>query len=260
MGEIIKIENEGNARYEELLLRRDKLKKEAHILQGEYIREFGDLITSVFRKKIDCIQKKKTIGYCQAAINRGTTIDAAAMQAQIQKEMEVYQMQLKQMVDENEAAHQITTIPAGEVAKIKRLYHKLAKILHPDINPKTNEIPELLSLWHMVVVSYQSNSLDDLQEAEILIGRALKEHHISNLIIEIPNLNEKIAKVEEEIYQIKGSNPYQYKYLLSDKELVEERKKSLQAELKEYEDYEKELDTVMTQLMGSGVSFTWQMS
>ncbi len=260
MGEIIKVENEGYARYEELLLRRDKLKKEAHILQGQFMKEFGDLITAVFQKKIDCIQKKKTISYCQAAINRGTPVDMNALQIQISKEMEEYQKQLQQMINENDAAHQMTTISPGDVAKIKKLYHKLAKILHPDINPKTGEIPELLTLWHMVVVSYQSNSLKELEEAEILVNRALKEYDISDLQITIPDMEDRIAKVEEEIYEIKENNPYQYKYLLADKELMEEKRNSLQSELKEYEEYDKELDTILTQMMGSGVNFTWRMN
>ena len=71
MDEIIRGKSTSYARYEELITRRDSLKKEAFQYHRAYIREFGDLILKVFRKKIECIQKKKTIEYCQAALNHG---------------------------------------------------------------------------------------------------------------------------------------------------------------------------------------------
>ncbi len=258
--DIIVVENEGYSRYEELLLKRDRLRKEAHILQGEFMQEFGDLIVAVFEKKLDCIRKKKAIGFCQAAVNRGAAVDQDAMQKYIEAEMTEYQWQLKQMVAENDAAHHMTSISAEAVSKIKKIYHRLAKILHPDINPKTDEVPELRTLWNMVVVAYRSNSLEDMEEAEILANRALKTHHIEGMKIEIPDLDEKIAKVEEEITQIMGTDPYQYKYLLADTEQMREKRTALQKELKEYEAYEKELDRVMEQVIGNGVSFTWRMN
>lgn len=261
MDEIIKVKNEGYSEYEELLLRRDKLRKEAHIWQGQYMAEFGDLITELFEKKIECIKKKKMISFCQAAVNKGESVDQNALQEYLAKEMKDYNRELKEMIAENEAAHSMGQVSQATASKIKKLYHKLAKQLHPDINPKTNEIPELQNLWHMIVVSYNANDLEDLEEAEILVNKVLNDIGFDNIEIEIPDLSEKIAKVEDEILQIKSTNPYQYKYLLQDKEAVQTKKDELLKELKEYEDYEKELDQLMDQIIGNGgVSFTWQMN
>ncbi len=260
MNEIVKVKNKDYGEYEELLLRRDHLRKEAYLLQMEYIRVFGDLITDVFKKKIDCICKKKTISFCQAALNRGNTVDRDAMQAWIDSEMKEYNEQLARMIQENEAAHGGRDISKGELAKIKHLYHKLAKLLHPDINPQTEDIPELKRLWQMIVVSYKTNSLKDLQEAEILVKRALEANDITELEIEIPNIREKIEELQEEIYRILETEPYQYKYLLADANAVREKKDSLAAELKEYIEYEQELDKVLNSLLASGVSITWRMN
>ena len=260
MDEIIRVKNEGYSRYEELLMQRDKLGKEAHILQGQYMKEFGELITTVFEKKISCIQKKKTIAFCQAAVNRGEPVDQNALNSYIGREMAEYQRQLQHMIAENDAAHNMIKRSVSDVEKIKKIYRRLAKVLHPDINPKTNEIPELKTLWNMVVVSYNSNSLEALEEAEVLVNRALKAHNITDMVIEIPNLDEKIAKVEEEILQIKGTNPYQYKYLLLDTVLMDEKREELQKELEEYTNYEKELDQIMKQLIDQGVNVIWRMN
>jgi hypothetical protein len=260
MDELIKIKNEGYSEYEELLLQRDKLRKEAYIWQGQYMAEFGDMITALFETKIECIKKKKMISFCQAAANKGKPVDQNALQEYLEKEMCEYNKQLKQMVAENEAAQNMGHVSAGNLAKIKKLYHKLAKMLHPDINPKTNEIPKLQNLWHMIVVSYNANDLDGLEEAEILVNKVLEDIGFNSIEVEIPDISEKIAKIEDEITKIKTTNPYQYKYLLCDADAVKEKKESLTNELKEYEDYEKELDRFMDQLIVSGVSFTWRMN
>ena len=76
--DIIRKNNSAYAKYEELLLRRDELKKEAFQMEQAYIREFGDLILEVFRKKLECIRKKKTIEYCRTFINHGENVDLNA--------------------------------------------------------------------------------------------------------------------------------------------------------------------------------------
>ena len=87
MEEIIKSHNSSYARYEELIYRRDSLKKEAFLYHAAYVREFGDLILEIFRKKIECIRKKKAIEYCQAALNHGKSVDQAKMQEYLEKEI-----------------------------------------------------------------------------------------------------------------------------------------------------------------------------
>lgn len=57
--DIIKVKNEGYSRYEELLLERDKLRKQAFQYEINYTREFGDLITKVFEQKNRVYKKKE---------------------------------------------------------------------------------------------------------------------------------------------------------------------------------------------------------
>ena len=61
MESVVKVKNVGYAKYEEVLLRRDNLRKDAESFHLEYIRVFGDLITESFRLKVECIRKKKMI-------------------------------------------------------------------------------------------------------------------------------------------------------------------------------------------------------
>ena len=248
------------ARYRELLLRRDQLRKEARIYHGLYIKEFGDRMLELFERQIACIKKKKLIGYYQRAINLGGVIDQAAIDVQLAAEMAAYQAQLDTMIANNEAAKKITGVTEAELLKIKRLYRKLAKQLHPDINPKTVEVPELLDLWNTIVAAYNGNSLKDLEEAEVLVAEALEKLGLGITEIEIPDLPQKIAEVESEISHIRETDPYQYKYILEDPSAVEAKKADLDEQTKSYADYECELDGVIEGLLQSGVKIVWKMN
>ncbi len=76
----------------------------------------------------------------------------------------------------------------------------------------------------------------------------------------IPDLPGKIEAVEAEIKKIRETDPYQYKYLLEDPEAAAEKKQDLEAQIRSYEDYEKELDAVTDSLLKSGVKIIWKMN
>ena len=49
MNEMIKLIDDSYDRYEELLIRKDVLRKEAVQYEYEYVKEFGDLISDAFK-------------------------------------------------------------------------------------------------------------------------------------------------------------------------------------------------------------------
>ena len=258
MADVIKGHNASYARYEELIKRRDELKKEAFQYHAEYVRRFGDLIIELFRKKIECIRKKKTIEYCQAVINHGNSVDQTKLQAYLEKEMADFQAQLQDMVKEHEAALKSTIVTEKDMLEIKRIYHRLVKKIHPDINPAVTGSEELMDLWHRVTMAYSCNSRKDLQELEVLVMQALESVDLDDLYI--PDIEEKISDLEKEIMEIMETDPYQYKFLLDDSKAVEAKKEDLNAELKTYEEYSRQLDEVLEGVLGSGVKITWQMN
>jgi len=260
MGEIIKVKNTSYARYEELLMQRDNLKKEAFIMQRNYVAEFGDLILEVFEKKLECIRKKKTIEYAQTAINRGKTVSQEELQSYLERELAEFRQQLNDMILDNESAKKREIVTEHDMLKIKRIYHRLVKLIHPDINPVTNENETLSELWQRVQVAYNCNNLKDMEELELLVTAAIEKMDIGIMEIDIPNIEDKISEVEAEILKIRETDPYMYKYILEDAAAVEDKKESLRAELKSYEDYSIQLDNILEGLLKSGVSFTWQMN
>lgn len=260
MQELIKVKNSSYGRYEELLLRRDAVKKEGYQLEIEYARELGELIIAVFEEQIKCVKKKKTIEFCQAAANHGKTVNQAELQAFVEKETEKLRNNLDDMIQDYESSKAATQITEADKVKIKQLYHKMVKQIHPDINPMVAEFEELKSLWQRTVVAYNCNDLKLLQELEVLVGKALESVTDGQMEIEIPDIEDKIVELEKEIQTIMETDPYQYKFLLCDKDAVAEKKRSLEEELKQYKDYGEQLDELLKGLLSSGVFIIWEMN
>lgn len=244
--------------YEKLLFERDKYRKQAGEYLREYIREFGELMADVFRKKISCIEKKKMISYCQIRINRGEMIDAQAMNEYIRREMEDYNEQLAGMIHNNELCRKDVTISSSEVMQIKRIYRRIAKKIHPDIHPGTLDLPVLSEMWIEVMDAYDRNDLKALEELEIQINSILRELGDDVPDAEIPDIDEKIRVLEAEIEKILSTDPYQYRFLLEDEEKVQEYKEELQEELDEYTRYEKQLIDILKKYIAGGAKFTWE--
>lgn len=250
--------NEIYQQYEKLLFERDKYKKQAGEYLRDYIREFGELLTEVFRKKISCIEKKKMITYCQLRLNKGEMIDAQAMNEYIRSEMEAYNQQLANMIQNNELCRSDVVITKSDVMQIKRIYRRIAKNIHPDIHPGTLELPVLSELWVEVMDAYERNDLKALEELEIQINSILREPGDDVPDVEIPDIEEKIKTLEAEIETIMSTDPYQYRFLLEDEEMVREFKEELGEELEEYIRYEKQLIEVLKSLIAGGAAFTWE--
>ncbi len=256
---IIKVNDGSYDEYEQLLLRRDHYRKEAGQILISYTKEFGELINAVFEKKIECIRLKKSISLCQTFINRAEAIDADKINAQVQKEMALYYEQLKEMLAGTRAAKESTIVPAAVVVEIKRVYRKLAKLLHPDINPMTNESQELKDLWNRITIAYHSNNLEELRELEVLAFSAADKFGTGEITIDIPDIAEKIGRLEREINEIITTEPYTYKKILENPAQVSEKKEALQAELEEYEEYSLSLQKMLDELlMKTGRKITWR--
>lgn len=257
---IIKVKNSSYARYEELLLKRDDVKKKAFQYGMEYNRTFGELILKVFEKKVEGIRKKKTLEYCQTFKNHGKNVDMAGLQTYLERQLAEYEKRLKDMVEENEAAKSTGTVTEAELLQIKRIYRRMVKKIHPDINPLTNTNEELKGLWQRLVIAYECNELKELKETEVLINALMAKLDMGVMEIEIPDIEVKIAELEEEIERIMNTDPYQYRYLLEDEAAVAEKKKALEEELKEYEEYSNRLEEMLNSVLGYGMTFTFRMN
>ena len=250
--DLIKSADSKYTEYENLLLERDQLSKEAGQIWTAYLRMFGKLISDNYEEKLECIKCKKTIAYYQNALNHGGAVDAAVMEKVLEQEMAEYYSNLRRMIKENEAANKAGTSTPYEVERAKTLYRRLAKRIHPDINPETDRSEELLELWNRIQIAYHHNDVKELAELEVLVRKVLKELGAEEVRVDLPDLEEKIDEVRAEIDQIIHSEPYSLKVLVEDEEASEKKKAELQEELESYQRYHRELNAVILQMLQSG--------
>ena len=246
--------------YESLVLKKEKLLKDAGSRRVVYLQKFGDLLAEILQEKIECIRLKKTITYCTKRINMGEPVDAKAMQDEIDGEMQAYYTELKSMLDERDNANKSQTADEYEMRMTKQIFRRICKRLHPDINAKTSENEILMDLWDRVMRAYRAFDVDKLEELEVTLNYVMTELGEEGFAPNIDNIDEKIKKLEKAIEQIITTVPYTYGELLKDPGAVEAKKQELKNELEEYRTYRKNLEETLEKLTGEGGGrFTWQI-
>lgn len=246
--------------YEELIIKKEQLLKDAHSYHLCYLQNFGELMTEILQTKIDCIRLKKTITYCMRCINMGEEINTDLMNAQIDTEMQTYYQDLEELIREKERADDSKEAEEFQANLAKKIFRRIAKKLHPDINAKTGQIEELSELWDKVMIAYRTFNVDALQEYEVLLNHIMTELGEEGFAPVLENIEELIQKAELQIAEIISTVPYTYGELLKDEEAVKVKKLELQSELDEFTTYKKELEETLEKLTGNGgAKFTWQM-
>lgn len=245
---VIKVkDNRALARYEEALLRRDNLRKEAEQIHIDFIREFGDLMTESFRMKVECIRKKKMISYCQKLMNLGKDINGNDLTRYIEKEMAEYEAELAEMIQGVTAAKHAEAISDADVRKVKKIYYALVKLIHPDMHPELADDSTIREYWGRIVTAYRHNDLDEMQELDTLVRMYLSGHGIDPSDVNVEDIEDKIAKVENEIETILTTNPYLYRLILENKKEIEAKKREYEEEIASYKKYSEELDEVLSE-------------
>ena len=245
MTELIKVKNTSYILYEELLLKRENLKKEGEQFYISYLQIFGELMTESFQKKIECIRKKKMIAYCQRCMNQGKDINSMDLNRFIQDEMESYEEELKLMTENAKAAAKAKDLSAEQILMIKDLYYRLARRIHPDMHPELADDKNVQDYWNQIVIAYQHNQLSELEELEVMVNAYLEKKHSNTDEIVIVDVEDKTKRIEREIEHIISVKPYTYRFILEDEKKREEQKAAFQKDIDEYSQYSLELDDVL---------------
>jgi len=241
MQDVIKVKPISYQRYEELLIKKEKLLKEAEMYKIQYNEIFNALNNDTYEARMDCVKKRKTVLYCQNMTDMGSLIYKKDLEVFIDDAMKEYKDTLSYILG-NEEKDTIKKKDDGYIKQIKTIYRQLARLVHPDMNSDLKENRIVQDLWNRTCIAYNCSNLEELEELEILINKYLESINHSHIDIEIPNVDEKIFILNRQIEKIKHTNPYQYKYIIGDEKIINAKKEELQKELDDYKRYSSELD------------------
>ena len=231
--------------YADLVILRDKLKKEAEELFRNYVRVFGDLMEEEFKLRIEIIKTKKSIAFCQRQKNFKSIINRTELNEFLENELSDYYDELNFIADiKNEKGSPLSEY---ETIMIKKIYKKIATMIHPDLNPKAFATEGIRELWEKAKTAYLLNNYDEIKDAEIAIIKILKQNFFNDLIFEIDDVNNKIIKIKEEINTIKNTDPYMYKYLLDNSDEIKDKKDELKEQIQGNQRYLDELQKILAE-------------
>ena len=172
-------------------------------------------------------------------------IDADRMIDYIFQEMAEYQKELKSMIQDIKAIRNSKKVSASDMEKIKKIYYKLVRKIHPDMRPDLADDEKIKEYWQRIVIAYTYNQLKELEQLDVMVMAYLQSEGLEVVDLELDDLDDRIAETEEEIKNIISTNPYLYKQLLQDEEQTLRRKQEYQDEIASYEIYSAQLDEVL---------------
>ncbi len=219
-------------------------------LETAYMMNIGRKEYQLFSLQIQVLHTKREISIYQAAKNAGRQITRAEVKRVIDAEMADYQEQLATQLEKlklAEALHLSPKMSREETSKIRKLYHNLAKILHPDINPTLPDKAKIL--WLKIVEAYRNWNWNELNILADMTYDMLerKEFTISELdsmtIVQqqIAKLKEKIKDIKEKMKIMREKPPFTYEKLLGDAQAIAKRRQELDDLRHHTEDYLDEL-------------------
>ena len=120
--------------------------------------------------------------------------------------------------------------------ELKKLYRKIVKSLHPDINSNVSEAQ--LQLFDNAVSAYKNGDLETLRIIGEMVGNnPLPEQNkdaMTQLVEDRERLHGLLKSIRESIDNIKTEYPYTMKDIVEDTEKTEQKKQELESIIKQY--------------------------
>ena len=223
-----------------LLLERDELQFViCKNIETEYMLKLGSIEYKAYEAQCAALRLKRKIDLIQAKKNRQEKIIISAIEETLDEEFAEYQKQLDEQIDKVNAAikrSKAEVLADEENKELKKLYRKIAKALHPDINPDVSEAQ--VQLFDNAVSAYKSGDLGTLRIISEMVGNnPLPEQHkdaMTQLVEERERLEGLLESIRESIENIKSEYPYTMKDILEDTKKTEQKKQELESVIEQY--------------------------
>ncbi len=200
-------------------------------LEAKYAVRLGDLELALLKLDVETRGMKRAIELIQADLNRGKAPDLDRIERLIQGELADWTRNINEKAARlRDAAKTLADpMPAGEWAEIKRLFRRIARRLHPDVNPGLT--PDETTIWHRVRDAYERRNLGELQALDLVAGEAPSApDDISARDLLKRRCDELTARIHDEIRRtehVKASHGYEKLLLVRDEAWVTARRAEL---------------------------------
>ena len=224
-------------------------------LQAIYLSKVGKLKLELLEVRIEVYRLKRKMELIQSCINRQSEIVPEAIDILLEKEIQEQRKKLEEESKKLEEAYRIIKIPpmsGDDALELKTIYYKLARMLHPDVNPEQSDTMKML--WLKVSECYRQGDLNQLKLLEVLSLQETTIDSTPTALDELKRRNElfssRIKLLMKEIEHIKTNFPFTYNEQLKDSSWVsKENNESLNAIAKAMEEkavYENAIEILLS--------------
>lgn len=225
-----------------IMLERDELRFViCKNIETEYMLKLGSLEYKAYEAQCAALRLKRKIELIQARKNRQEVINLTVIDKTLDEEFLEYEKKLNEQVEKmNEALEHSKGeyLSEEDNKELKKLYRKIVKVLHPDINPEVTAAQ--IKMLDNAMNAYKNGDLKSLRIIDEMVGdHKLPEKHqdaITQLKEEKERLDKMVAIIQESITKIKSDYPYNVKDILEDEKKVEQKKAELEELLKQYKE------------------------
>lgn len=238
-----------------VVLERDQLRYvECENIEMRYMLELGALEYKAYEAQCRALRLKRKIELIRAKLNRQEKVDLSRIERILEREMEEYTEKLDKKIEQMNQAlrrNECPELSVQESKELKKLYRKVVKVLHPDLNPQISDAQRVL--FHNAVQAYKNGDVEALRIINEMVGEDMipddSTDAMAELLKEKQRLEKMLASVLESIEEMKGQYPYTLKEILEDSGKIEEHRSKLQEIMECYlaqiEAYNKTLKELM---------------
>ncbi|MDU7240404.1 DnaJ domain-containing protein [Clostridium sp.] len=235
--------------YEEM----EDLNKKKESLESIYMSKLGALIFLKFEKEIEYRKLKKKLNLLIQSKNKNEKIDINKIDDILKLELKSFYKELesiREKMNDSKIYLESPILNDEEVKKIKELFRKLAKKLHPDINK--NLTKEEIELWNKIKEAYENNDLVSLIVLEGIIDNIEIKEDVSIDSIEenIEKIKNKIEKINIIIKESLNEFPLNLREVINNESFIQSKKDELNKEIKIYKEKINELNKLIYEVIG----------
>lgn len=211
-------------------------------IKARYMMFVGRLEYKVYELKVEFNRWKRRFALRQAALNRGETPDAAAIEATLRREFAEFMKEIRlraEELKENARLFSSMKLSDEENAVVRLAYLNAVKKLHPDLNPNLPKAAR--DLWSEIQAAYSSHDWEAVRLLVALVDGvasgaedfASSPDAAAALKAACEKLEAKSRELAEESDRIQKEPPFTYKEFLADEEAVTARQNELKMDIVE---------------------------
>lgn len=209
--------------------------KEKPYLLALYQTKLGELEYRLLKLQIECRALQQRIELAMTRLNRGEPLTQKHLdefEVQTQQTLSVWQAQLKQQAEALASGlaymQGLTAVDGNSVQRAKQAYRRLARLLHPDVNPQHQALFE--HYWPSVQEAYRQIDADLLEALLQIVETAAAQSQQSKEMPEetIARLKMLIEQQTERLVTLRKQPPFCWAEQLQDEHWLAEHQITLE--------------------------------